>query len=110
MSTEKDIKEKWDELLGYATQHATGKGMHTGVNWLKDCFNEYLAMSDVVPGYGMGGQPGSDHNRKVLSERILLKLGNHVGGRHLLNEAQESKLQESLADIVSKQNINQVKK
>ena len=68
MTTEKDIKEKWGELLDYAKQHATGEGFHRGYRWLQDSFNEYLKMSDEVPGYGMGGQPGSEHNRQVLPE------------------------------------------
>ena len=100
MATEKDIKEKWQEVLNYATEHATKKGMHTGVKWLEDSFNEYLDMSEKVPGYSMGGQPGSMHNREVLAEKILLKLGNHIGGDHVLSEMQELKLKESLSGIV----------
>ena len=41
MATEKEIKEKWSEVLDYAIQHITGKGMHTGIAWLRDSFNEY---------------------------------------------------------------------
>jgi len=97
---EMNIKEKWAELLDYAKQHATGEGLHRGYNWLKDAFNEYLNMSDEVPGYGMGGQPGSQHNREVLAERICLELGNHVGGQHLIDENQEARLIATLTDIV----------
>ena len=100
---EKNIKEKWGELLDYARQHATGEGMHTGIKWLTDSFNEYLTMSDATPGYGMGGQPGSQHNREVLAERILLKLGNHIGGDHTISDEQEARLKESLAGIVHRQ-------
>ena len=81
MTTEKDIKEKWGELLDYAKQHATGEGFHRGYRWLQDSFNEYLKMSDEVPGYGMGGQPGwslatifEDSMSSTKSKRILLKL------------------------------------
>lgn len=97
---EMNINEKWAELLDYAKQHATGEGLHRGYNWLKDAFNEYLNMSDSTPGYGMGGQPGSQHNREVLAERICLKLGNHVGGQHLIDENQEARLIATLTDIV----------
>lgn len=100
MTTEKDIKEKWDELLQYAKEHATGEGFHRGYAWLKDAFNEYLEMSDEVPGYSMGGAPGSEHNRKILAGRILLELGHHVGGMHLIDETQEAKLKTTLQDIV----------
>ena len=110
MATEKDIKEKWGELLQYAKEHATGEGFHRGYAWLKDAFNEYVTMSDEVPGYGMGGQPGSMHNREVLAERILLELGNHIGGQHLIDENQESKLKATLAEVVRDQNTNQLKR
>lgn len=108
MSTEKDIREKWGELLQYAKEHATGEGFHRGYRWLKDAFNEYLDMSDNIPGYGMGGQPGSMHNREVLAERVCLELGNHVGGRHLIDESQEAKLRQTLNDIVNNERQNQI--
>ena len=108
--TEKDIKEKWGELLQYAMEHATGEGFHRGYRWLKDAFDEYLTMSDEVPGYSIGGQPGSMHNREVLAERILLELGNHIGGQHLIDEDQESKLKATLAEVVSEGNTNQLKR
>ena len=97
---EMNINEKWAELLDYAKQHATGEGLHRGYNWLKDAFNEYLNMSDSTPGYGMGGQPGSMHNREVLAEKVCLELGYHVGGRHLIDENQEAKLKATLQHIV----------
>ena len=100
MATEKDIKEKWGELLQYAKEHATGEGFHRGYAWLKDAFNEYLEMSDEVPGYGMGGQPGCMHNREVLAGRICLELGHHIGGQHLIDENQEAKLKTTLQHIV----------
>ena len=110
MATEKDIKEKWGELLQYAKEHATGEGFHRGYAWLKDAFNEYLTMSDEVPGYSIGGQPGSMHNREVLAGRILLELGHHIGGRGLIDEDQEAKLKATLAEVVSDKNINQLKR
>ena len=107
---ENNINEKWAELLDFAKQHATGEGFHRGDTWLRDAFNEYLDMSDNTPGYGMGGQPGSQHNREVLAEKICLELGNHVGGRHLIDESQEAKLRQTLDDIVSKNITNQIKR
>lgn len=100
MSSDKQVNEKWEELIGFAHQHATGKGLQTGIRWLEDSFNEYLAMTDETPGYGMGGQPGSQHNRQVLAGKIVLELGPFVGGRHQLDDAQLAKLKESLKDIV----------
>lgn len=109
--SEKEIKEKWNEVLDYATEHATKKGLHTGVKWLEDSFNEYLEMTEKTPGYGMGGQPGSIHNREVLAERIVLALGPFVGGRHVLDEQQLAKLKESLNFIVSnEEKCNQIRR
>lgn len=110
MITEKDIKGKWQEVLDYATQHATNKGLHRGERWLEDSFNEYLAMTDETPGYGMGGQPGSQYNRQVLAGKIVLELGPFVGGRHQLNEAQLTKLKNSLQDIVESQRLERILK
>ena len=108
--TEKDIKEKWGELLQYAKEHATGEGFHRGYAWLKDAFNEYIVMSDEVPGYNMGGQPGSMHNREVLAERICLELGNHVGGQHTITDEQEGRLKETLKSIVETPQMSQGRK
>lgn len=105
-----NINEKWAELLDYAKEHATGEGFHRGYAWVKDAFNEYLTLSDAVPGYSMGGQPGSEHNRRVLAERVLLELGEHVGGRHLIDERQESKLKNTLDDVVNDRDVNQLKR
>ncbi len=105
MATEKDIKEKWGELLQYAKEHATGEGFHRGYAWLKDSFNEYVTMTaDTV--YGGGGQPGSMHNREVLAEKICLELGHHIGGLGLIDENQEAKLKTSLDEIVNEQSQN----
>lgn len=103
MATEQEIKDKWGELLQYAKENATGEGFHRGYRWLQDAFNEYITMSDEVPGYSMGGQPGSQHNREVLAGRIALELGNHIGGRNLIDEKQEAKLKATLKEIVDDQ-------
>lgn len=98
-----NINNKWEEVLDFARQHATKQGIRTGIKWLQDSFNEYLKMSEETPGYSMGGQPGSMHNREVLTEKILLKLGNHIGGDCSINEDQETRLKESLNSIVKEE-------
>lgn len=105
------MNEKWAEVLDFSTEHVTKKGLHTGIKWLEDSFNEYLAMTEETPSYGIGGQPGSPHNRRVLAERIVLALGPFVGGRHVLSEQQLEKLKESLKDIVNNNvKLNQIKR
>lgn len=106
---DKAMKEKFEELVSIAKQHVTGKGLQTGIKWLEDSFNEYLDMTDKTPGYGMGGQPGSMHNREVLAEKILLKLGHHIGGEGAINADQEARLKESLSSIVNEKNQNSLK-
>lgn len=109
--TNLQIKEKWNEVLDFATQHATKKGLHTGIKWLEDSFTEYLEMAEKTPGYGMGGQHGSLHNREVLAERIVLALGPFVGGSHVLDEQQCAKLKESLNYIVqNEEKCNQIRR
>lgn len=97
---ETNIEAKWAKLLDFALQHGTGKGLQTGIGLLEKSFNEFLKMTDETPGYGMGGQPGSIHNREVLAEKIMLELGHHIGGRHLLSEEQEKKQESSLKSII----------
>ena len=81
MTTEKDIKEKWGELLDYAKQHATGEGFHRGYRWLQDSFNEYLKMSvNITVRFLPEGSCWSlatileDSMSSTKSKRILLKL------------------------------------
>jgi len=38
---EKTIEQLKEQTAQYAVEHITGKGMHTGINWLRDSFNEY---------------------------------------------------------------------
>lgn len=110
MASEKEIKDKWAELLQYAKEHAKNEGLHRGERWLQDAFNEYITMSEQVPGYGMGGQPGSQHNREVLAERICLELGHHVGGQHAISDEQEARLTATLKSIVEQPQQNQSRK
>ena len=97
--------QKWEELVIIAKEHATGKGWNSGIRWLEDSFNEYLALADSTPGYGMGGQPGSKFNREVLAGKIIQHFDG-VGSNHELSDKQLSRLKDSLDGIaqVSPQN------
>jgi len=98
---ENDIKAKWNELLDYARANATGKGRYREIYWLRDSFNEYLEMADRTPGYALGRQPGSQHSRDALAEKILQALGPSVSGSTELNEQQINRLKESLIEITT---------
>lgn len=104
-ATEKDIKEKWAEVLDFAREHATGTGMHKGYKWLQDAYEEYLEMSEEVGGFNMGGQLGSDYNRTVLAGRIARAMrysyDKEYGKVRIdLNDEQIDKLTDTLQWIV----------
>ena len=40
MTMSKTIEELQKQTAQYAVEHITGKGMHTGIAWLRDSFNE----------------------------------------------------------------------
>ena len=97
---EKLQKKWWGELLFHAKEYALTNDGDTEIILLKDAVIMYLL-------FGMSGQPGSRHNRKILIQRILLELGNGVGGQHVLNNQQLTKLKVSLNQIITPQrNIN----
>ncbi|MBQ3698311.1 MAG: DUF2493 domain-containing protein [Prevotella sp.] len=103
------INAKWAELTGFATQHATKEGTRRGIAWLRDSFNSYLDLSDETPGYGMGGQPGSQFNREVLAGRILQHF-KCVGADNVLDDEQLERLEESLDEIVKNGISNGIKR
>ena len=39
--TQKEIDRLREQTALYAIEHITGKGMHTGIAWLRDSFNDY---------------------------------------------------------------------
>ncbi len=100
MKEEIEIIGKWERLLNAARKTAEGDRFFRDGLLLRDRFNNYLSLSEKVPGYGMGGQPGSEFNREVLAAKIAHELGNGFGGRHLLDEKQLEILREKLAVIV----------
>ena len=105
---DKAMKEKFKKLVGLAKQHATGKGSQTGIKWLEDSFNEFLSMSDKVPGWGQGGQPGSAFNREVLAGKIIQHFDG-VGSNHELSDKQLLRLKESLDSIADEKIQNSLK-
>lgn len=95
--------EGWKNLLDIAKQFATGKGLESGPRWLEDAFEEYFQDHEEAVEEGdevsFGGQTFSEHNRKVLAEKIANELGNGVGGHHVLTEKQLEKLKDFLQEV-----------
>ena len=76
--------QKWAEILQYAREHATGKGLHKGYRWLQDAYEEYFNDHEerVEKGTMMsfGGASFSDHNRTVFAAQIARSLRYNENG------------------------------
>lgn len=99
-----------EDLLEIAKEYATGRGMRSGYRWLQDGFNEYFEKHEELVEKGkaasFGGATGSKFNREVLAGQIALELGNGVGGRHLLDGKELTKLKAGLAEVISSADLN----
>ena len=93
--------EKLTELMQYAREFATGKGLHKGEPWVRDAFNDYFRYheSEVEAGRAMsfGGQSGSTHNREVMAEKVYLEL------RDCLGDGEAKRLRDTLRGIALEQ-------
>lgn len=93
--------EKLTELMQYAREFATGKGLHKGEPWVRDAFNAYFKWHEeqVEAGRAMsfGGQSGSTHNREVMAEKVYLEL------RDCLDDGEAKRLRDTLRGIALEQ-------
>jgi len=97
-----NMDKKWDEILDYAKQHATGKGSHKGFRWLQDAYEEYFndheerVEKGTMPSFG--GASFSDHNRTVFAVQIARSLRYNENGYEgpRLNNEQFEKLTDTL--------------
>lgn len=93
--------KKWNEVVQYAREYATGKGLHKGEPWVRDAFNDYFRWheSEVEAGRAMsfGGQSGSTHNREVMAEMVHLQL------RDSLDDGEAKRLRDTLRGIALEQ-------
>lgn len=81
-ATTMEQNEKLTKLMQYASEYATGKGLHKGEPWIRDAFNDYFKWHEeqVEAGRAMsfGGQSFSLHNREVMAEMVHLQLRNSL--------------------------------
>ncbi len=97
--------KKWAEILQYAREHATGKGLHKGYRWLQDAYEEYFNDHEerVEKGTMMsfGGASFSDHNRTVFAAQIARSLRYNENGYEgaRLTDEQFEKLTDTLQYI-----------
>lgn len=79
------IEQLKQQTAQYATEHITGKGMHTGIAWLRDSFNEFCE--------AMGA---NDH---LVAQRVAIDC------IHALDQQQLEQLDGVLNDLSKKPNL-----
>lgn len=96
-ATTMEQNEKLTKLMQYASEYATGKGLHKGEPWVRGAFNDYFTWHEeqVEAGRAMsfGGQSGSTHNREVMAEKVYLEL------RDTLDDGEAKRLRDTLRSI-----------
>ena len=64
------IQKLREQTAQYATEHITGNGMHRGIRWLQDSFNDYYnAIS--TPGIKISEESDIAH-RKILAQKVAI--------------------------------------
>lgn len=97
----KTIEQLRAETAQYAVEHITSQGMHTGIAWLRDSFNDlYDAMG--TPSVRMSQESEVGH-RRLLAQQVAMDC------IHRLNSAQLQQLDHVLEEI-AKTPINQLKR
>lgn len=85
------VEKLRQQTAQYAIEHITGKGLHTGIAWLNDSFNEYYnAIS--TPGVKISQESEIGH-RQILAQRVAIDC------IHALNHEQLERLDKVLGDI-----------
>lgn len=86
-----EIEKIRNNTSQYAIEHITGKGLHTGVAWLRDSFNEYY---DAIrtPGVKISQESEIGH-RQILAHKVAIDC------IHKLNHEQLERLDRVLDDI-----------
>ena len=106
MTIEEQDKQKYQSVVNIAVEHATDKGLQRGFGWLQKAFNEYFDWHEGQVEDGalltFGGQPYSDHNRRVCAG----KLARTVRFEYVTDESQLRRLSHSLAQIVDGESMS----
>ena len=92
LDTEKpEIEKLRAETSQYAIEHITRKGMHTGIRWLEDSFNEYYKAIST-PGAKISPEAEISH-RQILAQKVAIDC------IHALNKEQLEQLDKVLDGI-----------
>lgn len=98
---EKKIEQLKEQTAKYAIEHITGNGMHTGIAWLRDSFNDYCE-SIKTTGVNISEENNIAH-RHLLAQKVAIDC------IHALNHDQLQQLDKVLDEIVKNPNVEQIK-
>ena len=85
----------------YAIEHITGKGMHTGIAWLQDSFNEYF---DAAGTPGISRTPETElAHRQIFAQRVAIDC------IHALDSEQLRRLDDVLQEVAKNPNLGRAK-
>jgi len=85
------VEQLRQQTAQYAIEHITGKGMHTGIAWLRDSFNDYFA--------AISSPNARTSDEATIGHRQLLAQKVAIDCIHALDHQQLQKLDEVLEDI-----------
>ena len=88
------------ETSQYAIEHITGNGMHRGIRWLQDSFNDYYK-AICTPGVKISEESDIAH-RKILAQKVAIDC------IHALNKEQLERLDNVLVGIAKDISVNNV--
>lgn len=86
------------ETSQYAIEHITGNGMHRGIRWLQDSFNDYYK-AICTPGVKISEESDIAH-RKILAQKVAIDC------IHALNKEQLEQLDKVLEGIAKDITMN----
>lgn len=79
--TENEIHTLRNQTAQYAIEHVTGKGMHSGIAWLRDSFNDYFTAISS-PNARTTDEATIGH-RQLLAQKIAIDCIHALDGEQL---------------------------
>lgn len=98
MTDDPKIAKLRAETSQYAIEHITGNGMHRGIRWLQDSFNDYYK-AICTPGIKISEESDVAH-RKILAQKVAIDC------IHALNKEQLERLDKVLDGIAKDITVN----
>lgn len=92
------IQKFREQTAQYAIEHITGNGMHRGIRWLQDSFNDYYK-AICTPGVKISEESDIAH-RKILAQKVAIDC------IHALNKEQLERLDKVLDGIAKDITVN----